>query len=113
MIEILLKSLALSLGFTLAAELAFAAILGIRQGKDFLLVALVNILTNPPLVFPAVTLSFLSPHTVNLYVIIPLEIFIALTEGLIYRKRLSFRRLNPFLISLILNSASYLGGLLL
>lgn len=113
MIELLLKSLGLSLSFTLAIELGLAAIIGFRKAKDFLLVALVNILTNPPLVFFVVTHSFLSGEAVGLYVIIPLEILVFLLEGLIYQKRLIFQRFNPFLISLILNATSYLGGLLL
>lgn len=109
----MLRSILLSLGLTLLLELPAAWLLGLRKKEDLLLVALVNIFTNPLVVL-----------TLNLYVrfagfpppwtlILPLEIFAVTAEWLIYRKGLSHAPLSPFVLSLILNGISYFGGLLL
>lgn len=44
----MLRSLVLSLILTWLLELAFAFLLGIRRGKDLLLILLVNLITNRP-----------------------------------------------------------------
>ena len=112
MADLILRSLGISLGLTLILELVLALILGLRSKKDLCLVALVNLLTNPPLVFFINALAFFRPNLLTLWLIIPLEILVVIAEGLIYNKRLS-SNINPFLISLILNATSYLGGLII
>ncbi len=111
MLDRLLFSLALSLFLTLLIELLAALIFGLRSPKDFLLVALVNLLTNPPLVL-ILDLVFLT-GPVPWYLIAALELAAVLTEGLLYRKRLNYTRIHPLLLSLLLNGISYIGGLLL
>lgn len=109
----MLRSLALSLGLTLLLEIPAALILGLRRKEDILLVGLVNILTNP-LVVLILNLFFLfTASPPPWFLILPLEVFAVLTEGFIYQKGLSYRRIHPFLLSLILNGISYFGGLLL
>ena len=48
--ELLIRSLIVSLALTLMLELGFALILGVRGRRNLALVALVNVLTNPPVV---------------------------------------------------------------
>ena len=107
----LIESLLLSLGLTLLFELVFAFLLGIRKGKDFLLVALVNVVTNPPLVL---ILNLLQRRSlVSFPVILALELTAIAIEWLLYRKRLEYEKLPPLVFSLLLNAISYTGGLLL
>lgn len=105
-------SLLKSLGLTLALETAGAGLLGLRTGKDFLLVVLVNILTNPllGLILDGIYLGLgIYPRW---YIIVPLEAAVVAVEGLLYRGRLTCEKRNPFLLSLLLNGISYLGGLM-
>ena len=95
----LLTALLVSLLLTLLLECAFAFVAGARTPRRLLLVALVNVLTNPPVVL----LCTLFPSPLLAAV---------LTEGLIYRSRADWLR-RPFLFSLAVNAFSYLTGLLL
>jgi len=109
----MLRSLALSLGLTLLIEIPAALILGLRRKEDILLVGLVNILTNPIIVLILNLFFVFTASPPPWFLILPLEVFAVLTEGFIYQKGLSCRRIHPFLLSLILNGISYFGGLLL
>lgn len=109
----MLRSLALSLGLTLLIEIPAALILGLRRKEDILLVGLVNILTNPIVVLILNLFFVFTASPPPWFLILPLEVFAVLTEGVIYQKGLSYHRIHPFLLSLILNGISYFGGLLL
>ena len=109
----MLVSLGLSLGLTLFLELTFAYIFGLRSKQDFLLVALVNVFTNPAVVMTCNLIALFSCMPVPWYWIVSLEALAVLTEGLIYRAGLIYRRIHPLFLSLILNGISYLGGFLL
>ena len=43
-------------------------------------------------------------------IIIVLEIITVITEGFIYSKVLDFKKINPYILSIILNLGSYLIG---
>lgn len=97
--------------FTIIIETIVALIMGIRNKRDIINVILVNVLTNPVVV----TLPFLAYQVINknaykptLYV---LEILVLFIEGFIYHRVLIFKKINPFIISLLLNAASYIIGL--
>ena len=105
------KVMLISLLCTLIIELSFAFIFKYR-GKDLLNVFLVNILTNPLLnsIIVAVNLYYgLIARNITLYV---LEIIVVFVEGYIYHKYLYRRRINGYILSLILNFLSYVIGLL-
>ena len=101
----LLTALLVSLLLTLLLECAFAFVAGARTPRRLLLVALVNVLTNPPVVL--LCTLFPSPLLTA-----AMELAAVLTEGLIYRSRADWMR-RPFLFSLAVNAFSYLTGLLL
>ena len=94
---------------TAAAETGLAALLGYRK-RDLTFVALVNLLTNPPVV----VLTFLSGlywgKTAWIISVVFFELAAFLTEALIYRSNLDKKKPNPFLLSLILNAASFACG---
>ena len=100
----LLTALLVSLLLTLLLECAFAFVAGARTPRRLLLVALVNVLTNPPVVM--LCTLFPSPLLTA-----AMELAAVLTEGLIYRARADWLR-RPFLFSLAVNAFSYLTGLL-
>ena len=101
----LLTALLVSLLLTLLLECAFAFVAGARTPRRLLLVALVNVLTNPPVVM--LCTLFPSPLLTA-----AMELAAVLTEGLIYRARAYWLR-RPFLFSLAVNAFSYLTGQLL
>ena len=95
---------------TILIEGIIAIIIGIRNKKDILNVILVNIVTNPivvslPFVF-LITYGY-KYYRISFYI---LEIVTLIVEGLIYYKVLNYKKINPFIISLILNGSSYLIG---
>lgn len=104
-------TLALSLGLTLAMELAFALLFGVR-GQSLGLVALVNLLTNPVVVY----LYFLLSHTLflpRLAIQLPLEVLAVLVEALCYRRCAGQSFRHPFAFSLGANLFSYTLGAVL
>ena len=108
----MLMSLVLSLGLTLLLELGTALLLGLRGGRDLLAVGLVNVVTNPVVVLILNLFLYLRGAAAPWYLVAILEFSAVLVEGLLFSLCLSGRRLHPFLLSLILNAISYVGGLL-
>ncbi len=97
---------------TLVIECGLAFLLGVRSRADQTVVALVNVVTNPLLVGLCLLARFLWGHNFYLAVTAGLELAAFLTEALFYRSLLKSGR-NPFLLSAVLNAASYFGGVLL
>ena len=74
----------------------------------------VNCLTNPIAVTILFFLTRSSVGTVTEQVIVLfIEAVVVVTEGMIYKRRLSEQKRNPFLLSFILNAASYGTGIAL
>jgi hypothetical protein len=105
MSEMIIRSLSLSFVLTIVLEAGFFLIVGKRDKRDFLLLVLVNILTNPivVLIFWLVAVyTDCNPYIV----LIPLEISAVMTEGFYYRKYgRCFSR--PFIFSLSANMVSF------
>ena len=106
------KVMLISLTITLFIELSFAFILKYR-GKDLINVLLVNILTNPLLNSIIVAINYYYGLKARNISLIILEILVVIVEGFIYHKYLTRKKINGFLLSLILNIASYGLGLLI
>lgn len=101
----LIVALLISLLLTLLFEGAFAFLVGARTSRRLLLVALVNLLTNPPVVL--LCTLFPSPLLTA-----AMELAAVGVEGLVYRTCADWVR-RPFLFSLAINAFSYFAGLLL
>lgn len=99
-----------SLICTIIIELVVSIILGIRNKKDILNVVLVNIITNPLVAVIPVYFNFFYSLKIRDTVLIILEILTLIFEGYIYKKYLNYKKLNPFILSLILNCSSYFIG---
>ena len=95
---------------TIIIELGIALILGIRDKKDIVNVILVNILTNPIVVSLPILILILCGYLPYRIVFYSLEVITVLVEGFIYFKVLNYKKINPFILALILNLGSYLIG---
>ena len=103
-------ALGVSLALTLAAELCFALLRRLR-GRSLVLVALVNVLTNPLVVQAALLWRYYSLPCYAAAVAV-LELLAVWLEGFVYRKsRLCIPR--PYVFSLEANALSFGLGLLL
>ncbi len=97
---------------TLLFEVGAAWCLGICHRKDLFLVVFVNILTNPPLVLLSNFLMYyLGIGRGQLFTYLILEVLVVYIEYRIYKACLLFE-FDPFMLSLLLNGISILGGLL-
>lgn len=100
------------LSSTIVIELIMSLLLGMRNKKDILNVILVNIMTNPLVVSMLMYITYNRLFNTTISIII-LEILVILTEGFTYKKVLTFDKINPYVLSLILNISSYFIGELL
>lgn len=113
MTNLFIKILIVSLSSTIIIELLVAILLKIRNKKDILNIVLVNIMTNPLLVTITLYINIFYGLKYRNILIYPLELLVVLTEGRIYKKHLNYKKINPYLLSLILNASSYLIGLVI
>lgn len=111
-IDMLPYTLLCYLFLTIILELVLSLILGLRK-KDLIYVILVNVLTNP-LLNSLCTLVYVKYFYKGFIIsIVILEILAFLVEGLIYKKVLNYKKINPILLSLILNLFSFIVGLVI
>lgn len=95
---------------TVIIETCVSFIIGIINKKDLLNIILVNIMTNPSVNSITIFLNFyFGVFSRNVGLVI-LEILAVISEGFVYKKYLNFKKINPYVLSLILNSSSYFIG---
>lgn len=105
-----LPTFGISLGLTLLLEGLIGWLCRLR-GRDYLLLLLVNILTNPAVVYLDMVCRHLLPNGRNLWQL-PLEAAVVAIEGFCYaRFGRSIRR--PWMFALVANLFSYGIGLFL
>lgn len=95
---------------TIIIEVVIGLILKIKNKKDILNIILVNIVTNPIVVSIPVYINIKFGLLERNISLITLELLTLFIEGYIYKKVLNYKKINPYLISLILNMSSYLIG---
>lgn len=106
--QLWIETLILSLSLTWLIESLVFLVLGIRKRKDLLLLAVLNLLTNPV----SVTIYDLQPFHrgfLSWSIQILLGILVISTEGSLLHKCMESRK-NPWLASLAANGISYLCG---
>jgi hypothetical protein len=111
MINLYLKILIVCLLSTIIVEVIVSLLLKVRDKKDILNIILVNIMTNPLLVSITVYINIFYGLKYKNIIIYPLEILVVLVEGLVYKRYIKYKKINPYLLSFILNISSYLIGL--
>ena len=95
---------------TIIIECLFAYLFKVRNKKDLLNVLLVNVITNPIVVIIPIYLNLKYGILYRNISLIILELLTIFIEGLCYKKTLSFKKINFFLLSFILNFLSYFIG---
>lgn len=105
----MITSLLLSFGITVFVEIGVALLLGLRDRRSLLIVFLVNAVTNPVVVFLLNVQYLYGILLPKIPLTILLEFAAVITEALLYRFALK-GNLNPVILALLLNAASYLGG---
>ena len=95
---------------TIVIEVLFALLFKVRDRKDILNVILANIITNPIVVILPHYISFNYGFKLYDVILIILEILTVIVEGFIYQKYLKYKKINPYLLSLLLNLLSYFIG---
>lgn len=108
----IVKSMIICLVCTVIIEEGVACFLKVRDKKDLLNIALVNILTNPLVVSVSLYVHVYHGNYYYRISMIILEIMVLFIEGFIYKKVLK-REINPYILSLILNASSYGLGLII
>ena len=104
-----------SLFLTIIIEVMVSFLLGIKSKKDILIVILVNICTNPVLVYITNCTLLFSNLNMKIYYItvMIMEFGVIITESLLYKKYLKYKDKSPLTISLINNTISYGIGFLI
>lgn len=109
MLNLLPKYMLQCLLITIIAECTLASTFKFKL-KDLIVILLVNVLTNPLLVSITFSIGIFFGNIYRGVTTIILEILVLIIEGFIYKKVLIDKRINPYLLSLILNLTSYLTG---
>ena len=98
--------------FTIIVEIIISFILGFRR-RDLLNILLVNILTNPLLNSLTVYIDFQYGLMIRNIALVLFEIVVVIIEGFIYQKYLNNKKINGYLLSLILNTSSFIFGMII
>ena len=104
--------MARALILTVLVETLIAFFIGYRK-KDLLNVVLVNIMTNPTVFIVPVYFNIKYGLLERNVVLFILEILAVLSEGFVYDKYFENRKMNGYVLSLILNLSTYLLGVII
>lgn len=107
----ILQLLLLSLILTILIEVLFAWCYGVRDKKDYLLICLVNVLTNPPVVLIHTWLLVALSYG-GFLAKLPLELLAIGIEATLYKKYAK-QILNPVIFSIVANVFSFFIGWLI
>ena len=104
----------LALGLTLAFELAVAAVWW-RKWSALIPVALVNVLTNPPLnvIMSQIMLARGGRDALYWCILAAAEVSVVLVEGFLLSKLMCVGRKKALLFAFVANVVSYFSGVLL
>lgn len=109
-ITILIRNLLL----TIIIELAISLILGIKEKKDINNIIIINCITNPILnIILLIIMYFISNNIIIYSLIFIFEIIVIYLEYLYYKNRIIFKNINILLFSIILNTISFMTGLII
>lgn len=99
---------------TLVIEAIVAVILNVKSFKDLLKISFVNIITNPLLTIIIALFSLTPIYSITTHWILTLimEAIIFVGESFLFKILLD-TKVNPFKLGIILNSTSFIYGLLI
>ena len=104
----------INLVLTIIIEVSFSLILGIRNRKDIYSIIFINCVTNIVLNYIMNIIKYFVYSNILIYIILTIfEIVVVLIEYKYYQKNLEYKRINPLILSIILNILSFGTGLLI
>jgi|GEM_PF-830772 putative periplasmic phosphate-binding protein len=109
----MIKSLIISLILTIFIELLISILIGIRKRNDIISIIVVNVLTNPIVVFISSVLKSFKITILYWGFVVIIELIIVFIEGKIYEKILNFKKISGYKLSFINNSISFTIGLII
>ncbi len=98
---------------TVLIETVLARIVSVKSKTDLVIVAMASVLTNPAVVLITFFAGFFYGTQGYYTATVICEISAVVIEGFVYYKALNWKRINPFLLSLLLNGVSYGIGLII
>lgn len=104
----MLQGMAISLGLTLLFELIFSCFFKVWGKRETILVILVNVLTNPIVVFCSY-MNYMHLFMNVIFLTVILEVWAVVTEALLYKK-FSRKVTHPWWFSIGANAFSYFIG---
>ena len=112
MIRLILQML-INLVLTIIIELGFSLLIGIRKRNDINNIIYINCITNIVLNYIINICSFIfNKNVLIVYLILGvLEILVVYIEYIYYKNNISFNKIKPLLLSIILNILSFTIGL--
>lgn len=109
----MIYSLLFCLLLAIEIETITAFLLGVRTGRDLRLVACVNCITNPTIVYIMLWVLLLHSRTIYWTAVALLEIAVVWAEYALYKRFLENATISPLLLSVICNVVSYGAGVLI
>ena len=109
----MIKSLIVSPILTVIIELTVAVLFNIRSKRDIILIILINICTNPAVVYLSNILLLLNNKTIHTAAVMLLEILAFSTEGAMLKNHLENKSIAPYRLSLCMNLISFGTGIIL
>lgn len=107
----ILVNFLLALLITEVVEATIAYLMGYRDKYFFAILILINILTNPLLNYILIVLNYFNILGSHGFIVIILEILVVLVEFRIFIYAMPINKKALFLLSLAINTSSYLTGL--
>lgn len=109
----IIKSMGIALLLTIFLECLFGAIWGVKGGRNYIIMLLANLLTNPLVNIIHIYFAYEMRLDGQVMIIITalLEISAVTLEWLVYKSRTDIKK--PFLFSLSANGFSFLCGILI
>ncbi len=93
-VTVLIRSLIINFGITLATELLVALVWKLHTPRELVAVALVNLITNPPLTMTMTWIRFSSIGLYSQWFLVFFEPIIVFIEGLLYKRALRSCRVH-------------------
>lgn len=108
----LINSLLFPLLITILIECMVVFLLGYRERLIYVVVVLANMITNPLLNYLLILVSSLGYAGIYNYIILPLELIVIFSEWRVFCYILKAEQTKLFILSVSVNTVSYLLGLL-
>ena len=106
-------SLIVSLFLTVLIEISISFIIGIRDIEDLKVVFWANVITNPIVVYIANITQLLNNNLIYNSIVFIMEILAIITEFIIFKNFLNYKKKSPLLISSINNIISFTLGVII